>query len=85
MNLTHITEFNFKQFLIDNPHQINLNYQITHWLDLKKKVLPDWHQYAFDEEGNVFYRCLLEEEKHWSLIVFNPDTQTTNYRHGSFQ
>ena len=84
MNLTHFSESNYLQFFKDNPEQINLKYQISHWVEKKKRVMPDWHQYAYDEEGNIFYRFLLSEEKPWYSVVFDEELCKSNHCHDGF-
>ena len=84
MNLTHFSESNFKKFFKDNLSQINLKYQITHWVEKKKRVMPDWHEYAYDEKGNIFYRCLLSEGKSWHLVTFDEEENKSNHYHDGF-
>lgn len=84
MELTHFTKSNYKDFFNLNPEQINLKWQITHWILEKEITLPDWHQYAFNEEGDIFYKFLLTDDASWQFVGFNTDTEKPNVCHAAF-
>ena len=84
MELTHFTKFNYKEYFIANPNQINLKWQITHWVLEKEKTLPDWHQYAFNEDGEIFYRFLLNEDQDWQFVGYDVEKQSSNVCHTAF-
>jgi hypothetical protein len=85
MELTHLTSENYIKFFEDYPEQGNLRYQITHWINMKKKVLPDWHQYAFDSNGNVFYKFLLSEYPSWEIVRFDNENEYSYPKHDSLR
>ena len=84
MELTRITKYNYKEYFEANPSKINLRWQITHWILEKEKTLPDWHQYAFNEDGDIFYRFLLNGNPTWQFLGYDTETQKSNVYHTSF-
>lgn len=84
MSKTQFDESNYIEFFRKNIDQVNLKYQITHWIEKKKIVMPDWHVYSYDENGNIFYRFLLSENKSWNLVTFDEKTKKPNYYHDGF-
>lgn len=84
MEITHFTKENYKEYFIANPGQLNLKWQITHWILEKQITLPDWHQYGFNEKGEIFYRFLLTEDRTWQFVGFNVETQKSNVYHTSY-
>lgn len=84
MELTRFTKYNYKEYFELNPNKTNLRWQITHWILEKEITLPDWHQYAFNKEGDIFYRFLLNECPTWQHLGFDIETQKSNVYHSSF-
>ena len=82
--LTHFTKENYKEYFKSNPSKINLKWQITHWILEKRVTLPDWHQYAFNEEGEIFYKFLLIDEPTWRFVGYDEETGKSNVYHSSF-
>jgi len=65
--ITIITDKNFTDYFDKHKTMINVKYDIKAWLDEKKKTLPDWHSYGFDEEGNIYYKFLLSGNPDWTI------------------
>tara|TARA_R110000851_G_scaffold319413_1_gene483793 strand:- start:125 stop:391 length:267 start_codon:yes stop_codon:yes gene_type:complete len=84
MELTHFTKYNYKEYFKSNPNQLNLKWQITHWVLEKEITLPDWHQYAFNEKGEIFYKFLLVDDPTWQFVGFNKETGKSNVYHAAY-
>ena len=65
--ITHITDRNFTEYFEKYTTMINVKYNIKTWLDEKRRTLPDWHCYGFDEEGNIYYKFLLSDRPEWTI------------------
>ena len=69
MKLTYFEDKNYRSFFEKNKQQMNLFSLIDDHLREKKRTLPCWNQYAYDEKGNIHHRFLGGETKEWSVIT----------------
>ena len=69
MKLTYFEDKNYKSFFENNKEQMNLFSLVGDYLREKKRTLPCWDQYAYDEKGNIYHRFLAGETRDWSVIT----------------
>lgn len=72
MEITHFTEKNYMVFFESNREKMNLMPVIRDWIQEKKRTLPSWSQYCYDEEGNIFHRSMLDDEPAWIVLEKDP-------------
>lgn len=68
METTHFTEKNYMTFFELHREKMNLMPVIRDWIEEKKKTLPSWNQYCYDEEGNIFHRFMLDDDPEWTVL-----------------
>lgn len=67
IEITRFNERNYLDFFKEhkNPSAKNL---IQGWLEKKKRTLPDYKAFGFDDKGNIFFKFLLEQNESWVLV-----------------
>lgn len=68
MEITYLTEKNYKLFFDENKDKMELMPLIRDWIEEKKKTLPSWDQYGYCENNNIYHRFMLDESPEWKIV-----------------
>ena len=68
-NLTILTDKNFQNFKELATEYCNKFHILQEWLDEKKRTLPCYTSYAFDNDGNLYIKEFLGNRNLWLYVA----------------